>query len=145
MNWKIEYSESTNSLLTFVSDFAELDDFMNSIDTHRWITFIDISIKEEAIHLQYRGLTYANYLDNFDVEAGIFIPNGSIRINLYVSHDCQGEILVKKKDFEEALLAYSERLLEIHQNNKDLPEKWAKEMKEGIEKLKNKIDGYSAC
>lgn len=49
------------------------------------------------------------------------------------------EIVVEEKLFDQILLDYANKLLEVYRNSKEVQPGWKEEMKKGIELLKQEI------
>jgi hypothetical protein len=138
MNWKIVETTSGDKKVGLVSDLPAFDEYLNLYDLRNWKEIIDIAIEEGQFGLgQYEEILYPNSLDWHDINvAGINIPEDSVMHR--ITFEGNRGFLVNKNDFDSAILALAEKLVEIHENDPGLPEGWTAEMREAISRLREK-------
>lgn len=139
MNWKIVATTSGDKKVGLVSDLPTFDEYLNLYDLRNWKEIIDIAIEEGEFGLgQYEEVRYPNSLDWHDINVGgLYIPEDSVMHR--ITFEGNRGFLVNKKDFDSAILALAEKLVETHENNPNLPEDWTAEMRKAISRLQEKL------
>jgi len=141
MKWEIVDTAMPNKA-GLKSDFPTMDEYFSSFNLARWSEIIEVILRESRFNLgQYEDLIYPAWLDGGDLADGLTIPDDSVMYRIWLNDD--DRFLIKKKDFESAILALASRILALHSNDPDLAQGWADGMRKSINKLEQKVAQYS--
>jgi len=139
MNWKIVGITQGHKKAGLVSDLPAFDEYLNLYDLRNWKEIINIAIEESQFALgQYEEILYPKSLDWHDINvAGLNIPEDCVMHRITIEGN-RG-LCVNKNDFDSAILALAEKLVEAHENDSSLPEGWTAEMREAMSRLREKM------
>lgn len=140
MNWKIVGITQGHKKAGLVSDLPAFDEYLNLYDLRNWKEIINIAIEESQFALgQYEEILYPKSLDWHDINvAGLNIPEDCVMHRITIEGN-RG-FCVNKNDFDSAILALAEKLVEVHENDSSLPEGWTAEMREAMSRLREKME-----